>query len=1015
MIIKKGKYRIIASVLIFIAILVSVGFFMQMRMKQLLYNYMEKQVTFQAEQLSGLIKLRFDMELQNMERMASGLNRADKGNGNFIGQLGGYLFPADSKGMTAGLLALDGTAVHGNALDFSKFTGIQDAFRGNPSISFSKGNGLLFTVPIYKNSNVKYVFYRLYAADALKKEFFVEGFDGMGDMAVVDVNEQEIMPFTEHDFKDLYENAKDHTAYLELQDRLNVATTASIYYKNNIASQFMFVTEVSGYGIYLVGIVADEVASEGLSSLITLIIWVFALLILLMVIGIAYLFNAEERAKESDELRMEKLVAENASKSKSDFLANMSHEIRTPINAIMGMNEMVLRECTDANIKKYAANIQGASRALLSLINDILDLSKIESGKMEIVPEIYQMDTLIRDVVNMIQIKADQKKLAFHVNVEESLPNKLHGDEVRIRQVMVNLLNNAVKYTREGSVSLKISAENMTSEQAALKISVSDTGIGIKQEDMGKLFGNFERLDIEKNHDIEGTGLGLAITKKLIEAMDGRIEVASTYGQGTVFTVYLPQKIIDHTPIGNFEKSIDKNISDQEIHKEHFIAPDARILVVDDNDMNLLVVESLLKRTKIQVVSCNSGEQCLEHMQKEHFHVILLDHMMPGMDGIEVMKRSKTLARNLCKDVPIIALTANAIKGVREMYISEGFDDYLSKPIESDKLEEMLKKYLPAQLLQEPVEDRVQINSNPSIHTAITDADRLDDNNVAADCKLEIHTTVTGDNGLGDKHIAADDKPDIHTIVTDKYRIGNNNFVANDMSGIFTAVAKDDSLDNNNVSEDGKPDIHTEVTENGKLADNNVVTNDMSAFHTAVTEDNELADNNVVTNDMSGIFTSVKNVNSFDDNSIATDGMSAFRTAVRGNNSTIDTESQITESELINHRTALKYCAGSETLYLRILKIFCSLEASKKEKLKLYMEQQAWDDYRIEIHSLKSTSLNIGCQRLYDTALLLEKACKAGDTSYVIQNHDKCMLLYSNVVAEGQHYLEAQGATGEIG
>ncbi len=412
------------------------------------------------------------------------------------------------------------------------------------------------------------------------------------------------------------------------------------------------------------------------------------------VIVFLYMFTVR-KTKQSMELRREKMIADTANRAKSDFLANMSHEIRTPINAVLGMNEMILRECRDETIREYAFNAQSAGQNLLSIINDILDMSKIEAGKMEIVNGKYRLSTVLTDVVNMIQMKAENKRLAFHVDVDETIPDRLLGDEVRIRQIMVNLLNNAVKYTNSGSVWMKVEKELQSEEKIVLKVSVRDTGIGIKEEDKGKLFRNFERLDQRKNRNIEGTGLGLAITGKMVELMEGRIEVESTYGEGSTFTVYLPQVVRGPEQIGNFEEKHRAYVRSVKQYSESFIAPEASVLVVDDVDMNIAVVKSLLKKTQLKVSSCTGGEECLRLVQKEKFDVILLDHMMPEMDGIETLRRMKQMEENLCKNTPVIALTANAIVGAKEMYLAAGFDSYLSKPIVGERLEEILKTYLP--------------------------------------------------------------------------------------------------------------------------------------------------------------------------------------------------------------------------------------------------------------------------------------------------------------------------------
>ncbi len=362
------------------------------------------------------------------------------------------------------------------------------------------------------------------------------------------------------------------------------------------------------------------------------------------------------------------------------------------------MNEMVLRESKDQTIRDYAVNIQSASKTLLSLINDILDFSKIEAGKMEIIPVTYDTVLFLNDVINMIDIKAKQKQLDFRVDIDNSIPAMLYGDEVRNRQVIVNLLNNAVKYTKQGYIKLSVSAIR-EADGVTLRIQVSDSGIGIKEDDLNKLFEGFQRLDLEKNRNIEGTGLGLAITHKLVEQMNGRMEVSSIYGQGSVFTVYLPQKVRDEKPVGDFRQHLEAVAKNQTEYKESFIAPDVKVLVVDDNEMNLAVVKALLKKTQVQVTVCMSGKDCLEIAAKESFDIILLDHMMPEMDGIETLHRLKT-GENKCSGVPVIALTANAIVGAKAEYINAGFSDYLSKPIDGGALEKMLFKYIPKSKLK---------------------------------------------------------------------------------------------------------------------------------------------------------------------------------------------------------------------------------------------------------------------------------------------------------------------------
>lgn len=401
--------------------------------------------------------------------------------------------------------------------------------------------------------------------------------------------------------------------------------------------------------------------------------------------------------KDADEARHEALAANEA---KGKFLARMSHEIRTPINAVLGMDEMILRESKEQSIKEYAMDIYTAGQTLLSLINDILDFSKIDSGKMEIVPAEYDLSSLIHDLANMAAQRAKGKELRLEVQVDHEIPCRLYGDDVRIRQVLTNLLTNAVKYTPQGTVWLRVSGSRTTEGQAVLRFEVEDTGIGIKKEDLPKLSAEFERIEEDRNRHIEGTGLGMNITIQLLELLGSRLQVESTYGKGSKFYFELTQKIVDPTPIGDFESRIHQ-IAEDYSYSSKFRAPEAKLLVVDDNAVNRRVLRNLLKETQIQVEEAEGGRECLELVQKNHYDLIFLDHMMPEMDGIETLHRMQQFSGHPCQDTPVVVLTANAVSGAKEKYLAEGFHDFLSKPIVPEKLENMLKRMLPQELLQE--------------------------------------------------------------------------------------------------------------------------------------------------------------------------------------------------------------------------------------------------------------------------------------------------------------------------
>lgn len=417
-------------------------------------------------------------------------------------------------------------------------------------------------------------------------------------------------------------------------------------------------------------------------------------------IGVIIKFQSRVFNKESAITQQQKKELEEINRSKSSFFTNMSHEIRTPINTIIGLNEMTLREELPDEIVENSLNIQNASKILLSLINDILDLSKIESGKMEIVPTQYETGTMFSELINIIWIRTIEKKLEFKLDVDKNIPSMLYGDEVRLRQVLLNLLTNSVKYTGEGSVTLSAFFEKKAPNEGELKISVTDTGMGIRKESMEDLFSSFKRVDEKKNKNIEGTGLGLSISKQLITLMGGKIEVDSIYTKGSTFTVTVPQKIVDEKPVGVMNTFMKKKLSDYNRYKQSFEAPDARVLVVDDNEMNRLVATKLLRATKVQVDTAESGKECLEKTKEKQYHVIFMDHKMPKMDGVETLQRVRNQENGRCKKTPVVALTANVLSGAEQIYEDYGFDGYLAKPINGMLFEATLLKYLPEELIE---------------------------------------------------------------------------------------------------------------------------------------------------------------------------------------------------------------------------------------------------------------------------------------------------------------------------
>lgn len=429
--------------------------------------------------------------------------------------------------------------------------------------------------------------------------------------------------------------------------------------------------------------------------------------VMLIMVDITDIMAAKERAESAD-------------RAKSSFLANMSHEIRTPMNAINGMSEFIIRDTTDSFARENALLIKSASQSLLAIINDILDFSKIEAGKMEIVNVPYQMSSIINDVATMINIRLQDKPVELQLDIAEDLPYSLIGDEIRIKQILINILNNAVKFTHEGSITLKIWWDKVEDNTIRIYNSVSDTGIGIKPADLRKLFSSFEQVDTKRNRSVEGTGLGLAISKRLCKAMDGDITVSSSYGHGTTFTWHINNVVDDWKPMGKITK--ENCLSSMKIFEYTFAAEKAKVLIVDDNRVNLKVAEGMMSPYKIQISTVDSGPQAISLLEKEKFDIVFMDHMMPVMDGVEAMMKIRTMPQH--KDTCIIALTANAISGMKEQYIAMGFQGFLPKPLAASELDECLRDFLPAEYitpLDKPLSTKQDIVDEEILRQVYTD------------------------------------------------------------------------------------------------------------------------------------------------------------------------------------------------------------------------------------------------------------------------------------------------------
>ena len=424
---------------------------------------------------------------------------------------------------------------------------------------------------------------------------------------------------------------------------------------------------------------------------IFIVIWVIMSTIIMYV-----KYRLYERVLESDRQKKE---IEKLNAAQNRFFSSMSHEIRTPINTIIGLNEMILRENVSDEINEDASNIRSAGNMLLHLINDILDMSKLDSGQMQLTPVSYKTGDMLSDIVGMLWIRAKDKGLEFKIDVAPDLPGELFGDEVRVKQILINVLNNAIKYTKEGSVTLNIQCRKEESNNVTVIYSISDTGMGIKKESIPYLFTAFKRVDETENRYIEGTGLGLSIVKQLVDLMGGKITVNSVYTKGSTFIIEIPQRIVSGSTVGAIDLSKRNNILRMEDYHQSFEAPEANVLVVDDTETNLMVVEKLLRDTKVNVVTVTSARAALEKTTEMQFHVIFMDHLMPEIDGIECMHMIRDQKGGLCKESKIVALTANAGGDIKALYVKEGFDGYLVKPISGELLENELRRLLPNELV----------------------------------------------------------------------------------------------------------------------------------------------------------------------------------------------------------------------------------------------------------------------------------------------------------------------------
>ncbi len=737
--------------------------------------------------------------------------------------------------------------------------------------------------------------------------------------------------------------------------------------KKNVVSQFTVAVANSWWNIY------GNIVLLGL-------VFVILLAICVAIVDTLIARLLRWQASVNKQLQDASDTAVAASQAKSQFLAQMSHEIRTPINAVLGMNEMILRESNNPDVIEYANNIQSAGKTLLTLINSILDFSKIEDGKMEIIPVRYETVRLIDDLVHMISEKARKKGLAFKTDIDPTLPQSLYGDDVRLRQIVTNLLTNAVKYTHTGSVTLHMSGKPVDNDTLELQVKISDTGIGIRKEDLGKLFQSFQRLDEEKNRNIEGTGLGIAIVQKLLTMMDSRLEVASEYGRGSEFSFKLKQKVIDRNPIGEYDERHLKPV-DSGADKKFLTAAGAKVLAVDDNDMNLKVISGLLKRNKIVPDLADSGQQCIEMAKKNFYHIIFLDNMMPGMNGIETLKVMRR--ENILSDrTAVVMLTASAIAGMREVYLREGFDDYLSKPIDVGELEAILERHLSAELVSFAVEENL---SAPP--TQIPPPE--DDDEPAGEDEF----------GKRDRQHFAATCPDIDLDTGLKYCMDSKSFFV-EMLTTFVDPQRPEKIQAAFDADDWK---------NYQILVHALKSTSLSIGATALSERAKVLElaakdgnTDLIKANHADLMTAYQSVR----NQIATWlGVDDDEPAGEDEFGKRDRQHFAATCPDIDLDTGLKYCMDSKSFFVEMLTTF--VDPQRPEKIQAAFDADDWKNYQILVHALKSTSLSIGATALSERAKVLELAAKDGNTDLIKANHADLMTAYQSVRNQIAHWLEA--------
>ncbi|WP_408070326.1 ATP-binding protein [Butyrivibrio sp. JL13D10] len=728
--------QMIAVLIVAALVMVALGAFLNATIEKRLSEVVAQDITVRARAAADYYSEHLLTEMVTLEHIGAVLEkdvmRNDKENENRAKTVIDYVFMSEPS-VLYGIMDAEKNPLYGGSIEASEYDELLYAFRGNSGVSYMQTGALLFSYSVLHGDNVRYVLYAICPSAYVRSKHGLGMINNIGNVCVMNSNGESIIPFSyaEKGDSDFFNSKSVKNLYKKIRREHNHGTVGIEKAKTIKGDMFFFSAEIKNTPFVLAGAIDYKTAMNELAIVRYTTMTVYVIFLMIGLVFAVMLILSSVKIRESNELREAKQIAEDAAKAKGLFLANMSHEIRTPINAILGMDEMILRQTRDGKLLQYAHSIKSSATSLLSLVNDVLDFSAIEAGKLKIKEEPYDISVMLTDISVMVKKRAEDKGLTFSIGIDREMPDHLIGDVTRIKQIIINIVTNGIKYTREGFVHLGISFEKISDEEITLEIAVKDTGIGMKQENIDKLFLAFERFDENKNRTIEGTGLGMSIVKQILDAMHGELDVRSVYGAGTEFSVRINQKVANWEKIEDYEDSAQRAALNKENYQPSFYAPDIRILAVDDMEINLRVVEGLLEQTGVLIDSAISGRQALELIRKNRYDIMLIDHRMPEMDGVELLQNIRGMTNNDNSKSVCIALTANVTEGVRDKYISFGFDDYLEKPVNGLLLEKTILQYIPKDKLKD-VADREATKALREVRDE-TDTNSTDEDVVPAD------------------------------------------------------------------------------------------------------------------------------------------------------------------------------------------------------------------------------------------------------------------------------------------